>query len=142
MKRIFVFKDKVYLLSFTTEGFDQVENLSEGGSEKGDSDEEKKEKEMQDGNIEYDGKEGVGESKGDGEDKDKGQSSKGPQGSCSAPSGSRVAKRMLQFDDMELDNQAVTMECASLLKAMELDEEEEEAEIDATMSQGEEEPVA
>ena len=113
-KRIFVFKDKLYLLCFTTEGFDQLDHSFVGGSKKGDSDEEKKEEEIQDGNLEDAGK-GEGESKGNGEDKDHGQSSRRPEGSYSAPTGSRVAKRMLQFDDIELGNQAITMECSLLI---------------------------
>lgn len=47
---------------------------------------------------------------------------------------------MLQFEDMDLGNQAVTMEC--VLKAMELDEEEEvEVDLDDSMTQEDEETM-
>jgi hypothetical protein len=48
----------------------------------------------------------------------------------------------LQFEDADFDNQAKTLECANLLKAMELDEEVEVEEIEdnfVTMNQEEDE---
>jgi hypothetical protein len=41
---------------------------------------------------------------------------------------SKCVKIALQFEDADFDNQAKTLECANLLKAMELDEEEVEVE--------------
>jgi chorismate-pyruvate lyase len=38
--------------------------------------------------------------------------------------GSKCVKIALQFEDADFDNQAKILECAKLLKAMELDEEE------------------
>ena len=60
-----------------------------------------------------------------GEDKAPSQSTTKPQGSKSAPAGSKNVRKILQFEDMGVDNQAETMKCAELLKAMELDVKEE-----------------
>lgn len=70
-------------------------------------------------------KEGSSNPKENGKEK---EGSNKPQGSNSAPMGSKCVKIALQFEDADFDNQAKTLECANLLKAMELDEEEVEVE--------------
>ena len=57
-------------------------------------------------------------------EKERDQSASAPQGSKSAPAGSKNVRRLLNFDELECNNQMETLECARLLKAMELEEED------------------
>jgi hypothetical protein len=121
-ERIFVFKSNVHLIVFTPEGYEQAK-VSDGGSDKGGGEENKGEDPLED-DLSASGKGGSNSPKEKSKEKEKDQSSTLPQGNKSAPAGNKCVRRLLQFDDAEFDNQAQTLECANLLKAMELDEEE------------------
>lgn len=88
-ERLFVFKDKIHLIMFTPEGYEQVDNNTDGGSDKGGGAEKKGEEHLEDD---------IGDDNGpsdDDKDKEQTQSVTKSQGSKSAPVGSRNMKRAL-----------------------------------------------
>jgi hypothetical protein len=121
-ERIFVFKSNVHLIVFTPEGYEQAE-VSDGGSDKGGGEEKKGEDTLED-DLSASGKGGSNSPKEKSKEKEKDQSSNLPQGNKSGTASNQGVRRLLQFDEASFDNQAQTFECANLLKAMELDEEE------------------
>lgn len=127
-ERIFVFSKKLYLISFKTEGFEQKDNSSDDGSEKGDDDLDLDEDDLldenpKDKNTEKDarpegndsGSNGVG---GSGQTADEGQ------GKLGSTSGGKSVKRVLNFEEVIEVEQNNALECINLLRAMELDEDE------------------
>jgi hypothetical protein len=133
VERLLVFRNKIHLVMFTPEGYVQNGIPSENGSDKGGGGEKKDEDPRIDDDLSDTGHgEDEGDKSNDQNNKDQnnsqGQLSTNEQGSKNTPGGSKNVKRLLQFDLDEMGDQIQTMECANLLGAMELDEEEAVAE--------------
>jgi hypothetical protein len=124
-QRVFVFKSNLYLVEFKAEGFEQVDNPPDDGSNKGGGEEEPEESETQDGGAkdsDKSNKSGTEESK---KNPEVGQSSAGDLTKKGCTSGNKSIKRVLVFDDEGMEQQDGTLECVGLLKAMELVDEGE-----------------
>lgn len=119
---------------FSPEGYEQNRNPSKNGSDKGGGEGKKDKDPLIDDDLSDTGHGGEGGSKGKDQNNSQGQLSTNDQGSKNAPAGSKNVRRLLHFDLDDLGDQTQTMECAKLLGAMELDEEEDvEEEIDLTL---------
>lgn len=122
-ERLYVFKDKIHLILFSAEGYEQVDSNSDGGSDKGDNDDKKGEQNVEEdmSDIEKGGHKGA-------QDEGKGNNQDPPategQGTKSKSAGSNV-KRMLFFDKDTRGQHKTSMDCANLLRAMELEQEED-----------------
>jgi hypothetical protein len=129
--RIFVFKNELYLINFKIEGFEQIENSTDGddgGVEELENDDDDllddlakdkaKENESPKGKEDLEPKEGEGGGPPAGEQ----------QRSKSGNGGSKSVKRALFFDEDDDLSQKVAGECVSLLEAMDLDGEDDESE--------------
>jgi len=123
-ERLFVFKNKVHLIVFNPEGY-EADNPSEGGSGKGGGEEKKGDDPLGDDELSDTGKGDDEAPKEKEKDNTQGHSATKTQGSNSAPAGGKSVKRVLLFDDLEVGSQNETMKCVELLKAMELDEDDE-----------------
>ncbi|CAD6240524.1 unnamed protein product [Miscanthus lutarioriparius] len=93
-ERLFVFKDKIHLIMFTLEGYEQVDNNTDGGSNKGGGAEKKGEEHLEDDIPHPENGDDNGPSDDD-KDKEQTQFATKSQGSKSAPVGSRNVKRAL-----------------------------------------------
>lgn len=127
-ERLFVFKDKIHLIMFTPEGFEQGEAPSDGGSDKGGGDDNKGNGPLEEdvSNTENGGNDG---GKKEDKSKDKSQSASKDGSHKDTSSGTKNVRRSLLFQDEVLNQQletCSTLACARLLSAMELEEEEEE----------------
>lgn len=119
-----MFKDKIHLIMFTPEGYEQVEDNSDGGSDKGGGDDRKSEENLEEETFDAEnGEDKVPKDKEKTKEKDS-AASKG-QEPKSAPTGSKNVRRLLQFEDDIQDQQDESLVCAKLLGAMELDDEED-----------------
>jgi len=125
-ERLFVFKNKIHLVMFTAEGYEQEDNTSDGGSDKGDDNSKKDDKPLEEQLSDDDKGSSKGKGEEDAEKEQNGSISKNL-GSKSASVGGRNVKRVLQFDAMEKQQLKESMECAKLLNAMELDDEQDMA---------------
>ena len=122
-ERLFVFKDKIHLILFTPEGYEQVSNNMDDGCNKGGGAEKKEDESLEDDSP-YPDNGGVEPKEGD-KDKEQNQSNTKSQGSKSASKGGKTVKRALTFEDTENVFKEGSLECAKLLKAMELEEDDE-----------------
>lgn len=124
-KRIFVFKQQVYLIQFKPEGFEQADIPPEDGGQGQDGSIEELEDEDDD-LLDDEPKENdqppEGEPNGA---QGSGQTSNDAQGKKEGSVGTSSVRRVLNFNAGHIGQKASTMDCLQLLQAMELNEQED-----------------
>jgi hypothetical protein len=124
-KRIFVFKQQIYPITFKPEGFDQVDNPDGGGPEQDGGVEELENDDDDLLNDEPKDNDPPPEGEQNGA-QDASQTSGGSQNQSGAPAGGNSVRRALNFNDHMLGQKTGAFDCLQLLQAMELNENEDD----------------